>query len=111
MSPSCEVRAAAVHSATSDLFLMVFAPSIYIESVKFQSLLVPLLPSKRLCHSPFLLWSDLNLLCLARTDATKIFVNNNRTLKYVLEALNDLATISLPNTMARMLSRLANSYL
>ncbi|KAL7690040.1 hypothetical protein Plhal304r1_c013g0048671 [Plasmopara halstedii] len=81
---------------------MVFAPGIYIDPVKIQALLGPLLPPKRLRHSPFLLWSDLNLLCLARTDAAKIFTNDNRTPKYVLEALNDLATIPLPKTMAKM---------
>ncbi|KAI9917452.1 hypothetical protein PsorP6_012982 [Peronosclerospora sorghi] len=66
--PDDEVRRAALSWAMVDLFLMVFAPGIYFDPVKVSMLIPAELPNKRL-RTPFLLWSDINLQCVTKTDA------------------------------------------
>ncbi|TDH72611.1 uncharacterized protein CCR75_000123 [Bremia lactucae] len=111
MFPSDELQQAALHSAISDLFLMVFAPGIYVDPIKVQALLGPLLPPKRIRYTPFLLWSDLILLCMARTDAILIYLKDVRTPKHVVTALTHLATTPMPANIAARPSRLVNPYL
>ncbi|KAE9309101.1 hypothetical protein PR003_g20588 [Phytophthora rubi] len=78
---------AALQSALSDLFLMVFAPSVYIDAIKIQAVTPDRLPPKRTQHAPFLLWSDLTLMCVARSDVCNLFVQDQHTPSLVVEAL------------------------
>uniref|UniRef100_H3H6N1 Uncharacterized protein n=1 Tax=Phytophthora ramorum TaxID=164328 RepID=H3H6N1_PHYRM len=104
--PAEDPRAAALHCAISDMFLMIFAPGIYIDPVKIQALLPPQMSPKRLRHAPFLLWGDVNLLHLARTDAVKIFLDDERTPQHVHAALSHLSLTELPSSVETGPSRL-----
>ncbi|KAI9920277.1 hypothetical protein PsorP6_015690 [Peronosclerospora sorghi] len=104
--PDTNTQAAAINSALSDLFLMIFAPSIYFDPVKLQALLPELLPPKRIRLAPFLLWSDLNLVHIARTDVSQIFMGDERTPPHVVTALRYLAQAELPPSLEIGPSRL-----
>ncbi|KAI9916878.1 hypothetical protein PsorP6_017829 [Peronosclerospora sorghi] len=69
MFPAEDRQQAALNSAISDLFVMIFAPGIYFDPVKIKALLPDCLPPKLVRLSPFLTWSDVNLLCLTKSDA------------------------------------------
>ncbi|KAI9919545.1 hypothetical protein PsorP6_017413 [Peronosclerospora sorghi] len=60
------------------LFLMVFAPGIYFDPVKVSMLIPAELPNKRL-RTPLLLWNDINLQCVTKTDAVAVFLNDSHT--------------------------------
>ncbi|KAI9912448.1 hypothetical protein PsorP6_006248 [Peronosclerospora sorghi] len=104
--PDTNTQAAAINSALSDLFLMIFAPSIYFDPVKLQALLPELLPPKRIRLAPFLLWSDLNLVHIARTDVSQIFMGDKRTPPHVVTAMRYLSQAELPPSLEIGPSRL-----
>ncbi|KAF4135668.1 hypothetical protein GN958_ATG15140 [Phytophthora infestans] len=89
--PSDDDRNTACHCALSDLFLMVFAPGIYVDPLKVKALLPQHLAPKRIRHAPFLLWSDLILTCIAHTDVAQQFLRHDGTPTDVVTALNYLA--------------------
>ncbi|KAI9913063.1 hypothetical protein PsorP6_006600 [Peronosclerospora sorghi] len=97
--PDDITQAAAINTAISDLFLMIYAPGIYFDPVKVQALLPELLPPKRIRHAPFLLWSDINLICIARTDVSQVFIEDERTPSHVVNALLYLSQAALPPTI------------
>ncbi|RLN02046.1 hypothetical protein BBI17_009493 [Phytophthora kernoviae] len=101
-----ESRRAALNCAISDLFLMIFSPGIYVDPVKVDVLLPMTMPPKRLRNTPFLLWGDVNLLCLARTDVTKVFLDDTRTPAHVYDALSHLSSTDLPPAVETAPSRL-----
>ncbi|KAI9905224.1 hypothetical protein PsorP6_014185 [Peronosclerospora sorghi] len=109
--PAEDRQQAALHSAISDLFLMIFAPGIYFDPIKVQALLPDFLPPKRVRLSPFLTWSDVNLLCLTKSDVVRIFTSDTRTPLHVIAALTHLATIDLPEAIATGPSRLVRPQL
>ncbi|KAI9917236.1 hypothetical protein PsorP6_012967 [Peronosclerospora sorghi] len=97
---------AALNSAISDLFLMIFAPGIYFYPIKIQAFLPNILPSKRVRLSPFLTWSDVNLLCLTKSNVVQIFISDTRTHPHVIAALTHLATSKVEEDIATGPSRL-----
>ncbi|KAI9909489.1 hypothetical protein PsorP6_014953 [Peronosclerospora sorghi] len=111
MFPAEDRQQAALNSAISDLFLMIFAPGIYFDPVKIQALLPDCLPPKRVRLSPFLTWSDVKLLCLTKSDAVQIFTSVPRTPPHVIAALTHLATIELPEAIETGPSRLVCPHL
>ncbi|RLN96799.1 hypothetical protein BBJ28_00020080 [Nothophytophthora sp. Chile5] len=106
-----ETRLAAIHCARCDLFLMIFAPGPYIDPVKIQAMLPPTLPPKRLRNTPFLLWGDVSLLCLARTDLVKIFIDDERTPGHITASLSHLSSIPLPSAVETAPTRLVQPQL
>ncbi|RLN73027.1 hypothetical protein BBO99_00009587 [Phytophthora kernoviae] len=106
-----ESRRAALNCAISDLFLMIFSPGIYVDPVKVDVLLPMTMPPKRLRNTPFLLWGDVNLLCLARTDVTKVFLDDTRTPAHVYDALSHLSSTDLPPAVETAPSRLVHPQL
>ncbi|KAI9917345.1 hypothetical protein PsorP6_013100 [Peronosclerospora sorghi] len=96
--PDGNIQAAAINTAISDLFLMIYAPGIYFDPVKVQALLPEMLPPKRIHHAPLLLWSDINLICIARTDVSQIFLEDERTPSHGINALRYLSQAELPPT-------------
>ncbi|CAH0493170.1 unnamed protein product [Peronospora farinosa] len=108
--PTADLQAAAIHSAVSDLFLMIFAPSIYVDPVKIFALLPGLPSPKRIRHTPFLLWSDINLLSIARSDVLRINLTDSRTPTHVITALTYLADTTVPTTAAIGTSRLVRPH-
>ncbi|KAI9910855.1 hypothetical protein PsorP6_010815 [Peronosclerospora sorghi] len=109
MFPAEDRQQAALNSAISELFLMIFAPGIYFDPVKIQALLPDCLPPKRVRLSPFLTWGDVNLLCITKSDAVQIFTSDPRTPPHVIAALTHLVTIELPEAIETGLSRLYDS--
>ncbi|KAE8954303.1 hypothetical protein PR001_g32550, partial [Phytophthora rubi] len=97
---------AALHSALCDLFWMIFAPSVYIDPVKIQAIIPDRLPPKRIRHAPFLLWSDLTLMCVARCDVSDEFIQDERTPSFVVAALTHLASEDIPSAVEAGPSRL-----
>ncbi|ETI40434.1 hypothetical protein L914_13616 [Phytophthora nicotianae] len=93
--PEEEGRYAACYCALSDLFLMVFAPGIYVDPVKVKALLPPQIAPKRVRHAPFLLWSDLILMCIARTDVAAKLLTHDAMPDHVYTALNYLADVAI----------------
>jgi len=104
--PDSARKADALHSAICDLFLMIFAPAAYFDPVKIQAMIPATLPPKRLRHSPYLLWSDVNLFYLAHSAAVKPYLTDTRTPAHVHEALTHLAGSPLPTTVETGPSRL-----
>ncbi|KUF84773.1 hypothetical protein AM587_10001715 [Phytophthora nicotianae] len=98
--PNAFQRKMARNVAICDLFLMIFAPRIYIDPVKVFVLPTDTYPAKRLRHSPFLLWSDVNLLRLARCDDIAEYGQDERTPELVVSALRNLAYSDLPAATA-----------
>ncbi|POM67869.1 Hypothetical protein PHPALM_16048 [Phytophthora palmivora] len=94
--PADDVRGAALCWARSDLFLMIHAPGIYFDPVKIKMLLPDRLQAKRLRGTPFLLWSDVNLRFIARTDVVAVFLTDTRTPDSARASLQYLKTMDLP---------------
>ncbi|OWZ10375.1 hypothetical protein PHMEG_00016781 [Phytophthora megakarya] len=88
-------RKVAREIAICDLFLMVFAPGIYIDPIKV-AMLTSEHCARRIRHSPFLLWSDITLLLLARSELGIAYCDDGLTPDHVVAALQDIRYIDLP---------------
>ncbi|EGZ04868.1 hypothetical protein PHYSODRAFT_342942 [Phytophthora sojae] len=108
MFPGQPQQDAAFHSALCDLFLMVFAPGIYIDPIKVQAVLPDRSAPKRLRHAPFLLWSDLTLMYVARSDVCTLFMDDRRTPTMVVAALQHLKSVDIPSAAEAGPSRLVH---
>ncbi|KAL7995461.1 hypothetical protein Plhal703r1_c45g0146861 [Plasmopara halstedii] len=85
---------------------MIFAPSIYVDPLKVQALLPQQLAPKRIRHAPFLLWSDLILMCIAHTDVAEHLRDHITTPPHVFTALTYLSDLELSTTVETALSYL-----
>ncbi|TYZ67605.1 hypothetical protein PybrP1_009034 [[Pythium] brassicae (nom. inval.)] len=67
---------AAFFFASLDLLLMVMAPSIYVNPIKVQMLMPPQLQPRRVKFSAFLLWSDVTLAFVAKSDVCQALLDH-----------------------------------
>ncbi|KAK1946226.1 hypothetical protein P3T76_001779 [Phytophthora citrophthora] len=74
---------------------MVFAPGIYVDPIKV-AMLTSEYAAIRIRHSPFLLWSDVTILYLARSELGVAYCDDERTPEHVIAALQDIRYIELP---------------